>query len=180
MFSIPTPVYQIAWQGPRASQTLRFSIVGDTYRLDPSTAGHVYTSATYMYARYCCSSHFYANRCGCRCNVRWGTVAVNKKFTFRSVQRSFQHSTVTVLTPFRVNVQASCAARVRYRILLVVGGSNCLSTVLVRTNGHSDVCTCEKDGVLNVQEAADSLLVQPRFKTTIHSQSARGGEVELL
>ena len=26
MFSIPTPVYQIAWQGPRASQTLRFCI----------------------------------------------------------------------------------------------------------------------------------------------------------
>ena len=34
MFSIPTPVYQIAWQGPRASQTLRFSIVGDTYPID--------------------------------------------------------------------------------------------------------------------------------------------------
>ena len=111
------------------------------------------------------------------------TVAVNKKFTFRSVQRSFQRTTVTVLTPFRANVQASCAARVRYRILLVVGGSNRLSTVLVRTNGHADVCTnctCEKDGVLNVQEAADYLLVQPRLKTTIHSQSARGGEVELL
>ena len=83
MFSIPTPVYQIAWQGPRASQTLRFSIVGDTYRLDPSTAGHVYTSATYMHAHYCCSSHFYANRCGCRCNVRWGMCSIELKL-FRS------------------------------------------------------------------------------------------------
>ena len=92
----------------------------------------------------------------------------------------FQHTTIMVLTPFRANVQASCAVRVRYRIVLVMGGSNRLSTVLVRTNKHADVCTCEKDGVLNLQEAADSLLVQPRLKTTIHSQSAQGGEVELL
>ena len=102
---------------------------------------------------------------------------VNKKFTF--VQGSFQHTTITVLTPFRANIQVSCAARMRYQILLIVGGLNRLSTVLVQTNGHVDVCTCKKDGVLNLQ-AADSLLVQPRLKSTIHSLSARGGEVELL
>ena len=105
------------------------------------------------------------------------TVVVNKKFRF--VQGSFQRTTVTVLTPIRANIQMSCAVHVRYRILFIVGGSNHLSTVLVQTNGHADICTCEKDGVLNLQ-TADSLLVQPRLKSTIHSQSARGGEVELL
>ena len=41
--------------------------IGDTYQLYPSTTGHVHTSATYTH--YCCSSHFCANRCECRCNV---------------------------------------------------------------------------------------------------------------
>ena len=71
---------QIVWQGPRASQTLRLY----WRRLSTlPTAGHVHTSATYMYAHCCCSSHFYANRCGCRCNVRRGMCSIELKL-FRS------------------------------------------------------------------------------------------------
>ena len=55
---------QIVLQGPRALQTLHLC----WRRLSTlPTAGHVHTTATY--AHCCCSSHFYANRCGCRCNV---------------------------------------------------------------------------------------------------------------
>ena len=76
IFSILTPVYQIAWQGPRPSQTPRFC-----WRHLSTLPIHCRPCVYVSYIRPLLLQ--LANRCGCRCNVRWGTCSIELKL-FRS------------------------------------------------------------------------------------------------